>query len=174
MNSQEILATLQNQFSQIKDIPYPKAPEHAPAHEGKPYRDPHLYIQCEPDLWKNCAQFLKEDSRLLFDFLTFVTAVDYLKVPEGEIPRMEVVYHLASFKHSHKCVIKIPVKRDNGTLPSCASLWFAADWQEREVYDMFGIQFEGHPNLKRILMWDGFPGWPLRKDYVHIPDRYDD
>ncbi len=174
MTSQEMFSLLQNQIPQVKEIPYPQAPANAPAHEGKPYRDSHLYISCPVEIWKNCAKFLKEDDRLSFDFLTFMTAIDYLKVPAGETPRMDVVYHLFSFKYRHKCVIKIPVVRENSELPSCANLWKAADWQEREVYDMFGIKFEGHPNLKRILMWDGFPGWPLRKDYVHIPDRYDD
>jgi NAD(P)H-quinone oxidoreductase subunit J len=77
-------------------------------------------------------------------------------------------------KRRHKIFVKIPLPRENASVASVAGLWKTADWQEREVYDMYGIRFDGHPNLKRILMWDGFTGWPMRKDYVHVPDRYDD
>ncbi len=87
---------------------------------------------------------------------------------------MDVVYHFYSMKFKHKLVVKISLPRENPSIASIAQLWTTSDWQEREVYDMYGIRFDGHPNLKRILMWEGFPGWPMRKDYKHIPDRYDD
>ncbi len=157
-------------MTDLAEIPPLQLPAGAPAHEGKPYRDPHLYINCPKEKWFDLAKLLKGDERLSFDFLTMVTAVDYLK-PE---PLMEVVYHLYSFAHRHRMVVKVPLSRENGAIASVISLWKTADWQEREVYDMFGIYFENHPNCTRILMWDEFPGWPLRKDFVHIPDRYDD
>jgi hypothetical protein len=73
-----------------------------------------------------------------------------------------------------KCFVKVDMPREaEPSVPSLTPLYPGADWQEREVYDLFGIRFEGHPNLRRILLWEGYPGWPLRKDYVHVPDRYD-
>ena len=170
MTNSEILAIIKTQITEALEIPAPVLAAGAPAHEGKPYRDPQLFIACPSSEWLDLAKVLKEDPRLDFDFLLMVTAVDYLK-PE---PRMEVVYLLFSMRHRHKIFVKISVSRENPSVPSVVHLWKTADWQEREVYDMYGIQFSGHPNLKRILMWEGFPGWPMRKDYVHIPDRYDD
>ena len=170
MNNSEIFAVLRTQIADLKEIPAPEAAHAAPAHEGKPYRDPYLFLQCAPQKWAECAKILKSDDRLDFDFLLMVTAVDYLK-PE---PKIDVVYHFFSFKHRHKIFVKVPVAREDGVVPSILHLWKTADWQEREVYDMYGVKFEGHPNMKRILMWEGFPGWPLKKDYTHIPDQYDD
>lgn len=170
MTNPELFAILRAQVMEIKEIPAPEAHAGAPAHEGKPYRDPYLFISCPPGKWLDLARVLKNDARLNFDFLLMVTAVDYLK-PE---PKIEVVYHLYSMTEKHKIFVKVPVAREGGSVPSVVSLWKTADWQEREVYDMYGVSFPGHPNHKRILMWEGFPGWPLKKDYVHVPDRYDD
>ena len=174
MGPAELFAVIRTQVSGVQEIPQPELPAGAPAHEGKPYRDPYLYINCPAGQWLDCARVLKNDERLSFDFLTMVTAVDYLKPLHGETVRMDVVYHLYSFKYKHRLVVKVSLPRENPTLASVISLWSAADWQEREVYDMYGIRFTGHPNCTRILMWEGFPGWPLRKDFVHQPDRYDD
>lgn len=174
MTNSEILKLLQSSISEIKEIPYPEAPIGAPAHEGKPYRDAYLYVSCPAKSWLDCAKILKDDESLSFDFLTFITAVDYVKVSPAENPRIEMVYHFYSFKYRHKCVVKVSLPRENPSADSVIGLWSAADWQEREVYDMFGVKFNGHPNCTRILMWEGFPGWPLRKDYAHVPDRYDD
>jgi len=78
----------------------------------------------------------------------------------------EVVYQFTSFEHNHSLVVKARCyDRENPTLPSVISLWQGADFQEREIYDLMGIRFDGHPNMKRIFLWDGFPGHPLRKDY---------
>lgn len=174
MNNSELLAVLRTQIPDIREIPAPEAHPGAPAHEGKPYRDPYLYVACDPQKWRACAQVLKNDERLDFDFLTLLTAADYIKVTASELPRLDVICHFFSFRHKHKIVVKISLPRENPSLASVTDLWTTADWQEREVYDMYGIRFEGHPNCKRILMWDGFPGWPLRKDFAHVPDRYDD
>jgi len=106
------------------------------------------------------ASFLKTTPGLDFDYLTCITAVDYLDY-------FEVVYHLTSLTHNHSLFVKARCyERDNPTLPSVVSLWRGADFQEREIYDLMGIKFGGHPNLKRIFLWEGFKGYPLRKDYL--------
>jgi len=105
------------------------------------------------------ASFLKTAPELHFDYLNSITAVDYHS-------HFEVVYHLTSTVHNHSLVLKVRVDdRKNPVIPSIVSLWYGADFQEREIYDLFGIRFEGHPNMKRIFLWEGFPGNPLRKDY---------
>jgi NADH/F420H2 dehydrogenase subunit C len=106
------------------------------------------------------ATYLKTTPGLDFDYLTAITAVDYLDY-------FEVNYLLTSLKHNHSLVVKTRCYgRDNLALPSVVSLWRSADFQEREIYDLFGICFQGHPNLKRIVLWEGFQGHPLRKDYL--------
>ena len=106
------------------------------------------------------ARFLKDTDGLEFSFLSSVTAVDYVEY-------FELVYHLVSLKFNQSIVLKAHCYgRDEVTAPSVSGIWRGADFQEREVWDLFGIRFEGHPNLKRILLWEGFPGHPLRKDYL--------
>jgi NADH-quinone oxidoreductase subunit C len=105
------------------------------------------------------TKHLKTTKGLKFDYLNYITAVDYYHY-------YEVVYMLTSLEHNHSVVLKVRChSRDNPTVPSLAGVYQGADWQEREVYDLMGITFEGHPNLKRIFLWDGFPGHPLRKDW---------
>jgi len=105
------------------------------------------------------AAFLKTAPGLEFDYLDFITSVDYLDY-------FEVVYQLTSIKHNHSLVVKTRCyERENPVLPSVVSVWRGADFQEREIYDLMGISFEGHPNLKRIFLWEGFSGHPLRKDF---------
>ena len=112
------------------------------------------------ECWLEVATFLKTTPGLDFDYLTSITAVDYYDY-------FEVVYQLTSIKHNHSLVVKTRCYgRDNPTVPSVVSLWRAADFQEREIYDLMGISFHGHPNLKRIFLWEGFQGHPLRKDYL--------
>jgi NADH-quinone oxidoreductase subunit C len=106
------------------------------------------------------ATYLKDTPGLDFDYLTMLTAVDYLDC-------FEVVYHLTSLKHNHSLVLKARCyQRDNPVLPSVVGLWQTADFQERETYDLLGISFTGHPNLRRIALWEGFDGHPLRKDFL--------
>jgi NADH-quinone oxidoreductase subunit C len=106
------------------------------------------------------ATYLKTTRGLDFDYLTAITAVDYLDY-------FEVIYLLTSLRRNHSLVVKTRCYgRENPSLPSVVSLWRSADFQEREIYDLFGISFEGHPNLKCIVLWDGFQGHPLRKDYL--------
>jgi NADH-quinone oxidoreductase subunit C len=96
-----------------------------------------------------------------FDMLMDVTAVDYL----GETPRFEVVYHLYSLDRNERLRVKARVEQDAPSLSSVTPLYASANWMEREVFDLYGISFEGHPDLRRILLYDEFEGHPLRKDY---------
>jgi NADH-quinone oxidoreductase subunit C len=104
------------------------------------------------------ARFLKESLNL--DFLNHITAVDYSD-------HFEVIYLLTSIKDNHSIVLKTRCdERKDPRVPSVVSLWKGADLQEREIYDLMGISFDGHPNMKRIVLWDGFQGHPLRKDFI--------
>ncbi|MCU0708193.1 MAG: NADH-quinone oxidoreductase subunit C [Pirellula sp.] len=98
------------------------------------------------------------------DQLVDVTAVDQLEYPNA-VDRFEVVYLLLNTESGERLIVKTHVNEPHLTLPSMVPVWFGADWLEREVYDMFGIVFEGHPNMKRLLLPDEFESFPLRKDY---------
>ena len=116
-----------------------------------------------PETILDVCRVLKNDSGLGFDYLVAVSAVDY-------IDHFEMVYHLVSMTHNHSLVLKARCRgRENPTVPSVVSLWQGADFQEREVYDLMGITFDGHPNMKRIMLWEDFPGHPHRKDYLEPP-----
>ncbi|MDD5288287.1 MAG: NADH-quinone oxidoreductase subunit C [Dehalococcoidales bacterium] len=107
------------------------------------------------------ASFLKNTPALGFDYLSYITAVDYQS-------HFDVIYYLISLEHNHSLTLKARcATRENPVVPSVVSLWKGADFQEREVYDLMGVNFEGHSNLKRIFLWDGFHGHPLRKDFKH-------
>jgi NADH-quinone oxidoreductase subunit C len=114
-------------------------------------------------------ELCQRDPALGFDMLVDLTAVDYLEFPGREDgPRFEVVYHLYSLPHAHRLRLKVPVEESKAVVPSAVGLWPIANWLEREVWDMFGIRFEGHPDLRRLLLYEEFVGHPLRKDYpVH-------
>ena len=114
-----------------------------------------------PEQLKRLLAFLRDDPRLCFNVLMDLTAVDRL----GRRPRFEVVYHLVSIPRSDRVRIKAAVDEPNPTVDSVTELWGIANWFEREVWDMFGIRFAGHPDLKRILLYEEFEGHPLRKDY---------
>jgi NADH-quinone oxidoreductase subunit C len=107
------------------------------------------------------CRFLKEDTELSYNFLMDLTATDYL----GKEPRFEVVYHLYSLKHNMRVRIKVPLSESDPTIDSVSSLWASANWAERECWDLFGIRFNEHPDLRRILLYEQFQGHPLRKDY---------
>ncbi len=106
------------------------------------------------------ARFLKTAPSLDFNLLVSISAVDYLEY-------FELIYHLTSITHNHSIVLKTRCDdRDRPTVPSLSGLWRGANFQEREIYDLMGIDFSGHPELKRIVLWEGFEGHPLRKDYL--------
>jgi NADH-quinone oxidoreductase subunit C/D len=113
--------------------------------------------------WRDIMRFLRDDPDLRYNFLMDLTAVDYLEM--GRTPRYEVVAHLYSLPHNHRVRLKAPVPDDDARIDSLMPVWEGANWFEREVYDMFGLTFDGHPDLRRILLYQGFEGHPLRKDY---------
>jgi NADH-quinone oxidoreductase subunit C len=118
------------------------------------------YIVVKPETITAIISFFKTAPDFEFDFLNGITAVDYFDY-------VEVVYHLTSMKHNRSLVVKTRCPgRDNLAVPSIVSLYRGANFQEREIYDLMGIKFEGHPNMKRLFLWDGFEGHPLRKDYL--------
>jgi NADH-quinone oxidoreductase subunit C len=113
------------------------------------------------------ATWLKTDPAMMFDAPVFVTCIDRLDWKDWTEaqPRFEVCYQLRSQKHRHRIRLKIAVPENDTRCPSLATLWPAFDWQERETYDMYGIRFDGHPDLRRIYLYEEFVGYPLRKDY---------
>jgi NADH-quinone oxidoreductase subunit C len=119
-----------------------------------------LNIRVRPEALPEVARYLRDDPELQYIFLSSITGVDYL----GREPRFEVVYHLRSLSHRHLVVLKVGVPEEHPHLPSIVSLWPTANYQEREAYDMFGIIFDGHPDLQRILMPEDWDGHPQRKD----------
>ena len=100
-------------------------------------------------------------NELGFDFLLDITSIDNY----GEDPRWTVVYHLYGLAHAQHLRLKTNVTEEKSALPTVTGVWRAADWHEREIYDMMGIRFRGHPDLRRIIMWEGYPYFPLRKDF---------
>jgi NADH-quinone oxidoreductase subunit C len=130
------------------------------AHRG----DPTALVERSAVL--DVLRFCRDDPEIRFDVLMDLTAVDYLRYPGREFgPRFEVVYHLYSLPHNHRVRLKVRVEEDDAQVPSAVPLWPIANWFEREVWDMFGIRFDGHPDLRRLLMYEEFHGHPLRKDY---------
>ena len=110
---------------------------------------------------KSLCLFLKEDVDLDFDYLLDVCGVDYLP----RKPRFEVVYHLYSLQFNHRIRVKVPVAEEDCKVDSMVTLYKTANWYEREIWDLYGVKFNGHPNMTRILLYEGFKGHPLRKDY---------
>ena len=119
-------------------------------------------------------RFFKEDSNLQLDFLSDITAVDYWKKKE---PRFEMVYQLVSLKGGRRLRVRVPVPEEDAAVESLTPLWKGANFLEREVWDLFGIRFIDHPDLRRVLLYDEFQGHPLRKDYPvnlwqpRVPER---
>ncbi len=123
------------------------------------------WVTIAPDRMHEVARFLRDDDRTHFDCLMCLSGVDMTK------EMLAVVYHLHSMKRGHKLVLKALVSVTHPHVQSVASIWRTADWHEREAYDMYGIVFDGHPDLRRILMPDDWEGFPLRKDY-QVPEFY--
>ncbi len=136
------------------------------------------WIEIEAGRIAEVAEFLRGEPDLQFNMLHCITAVDYFHADPAAAakaewqPHLELVYHLSSTVHRHRLVLKVMLPRwkDDAAgqlpeVPSVSQVWRTADWHEREVYDLFGVVFEGHPDLRRILMPDDWEGHPLRKDY---------
>lgn len=119
-----------------------------------------LALRVHPDALLPLALFLRDNPELQYIFLASVTGADYL----NREPRFEVVYHLRSFVNQHLVVLKVGADAENPHVPSITPLWPTATFQEREVWDMFGIVFDGHPDLQRILLPEDWDGYAQRKD----------
>lgn len=128
--------------------------------------DKHPRVHVKASDWRAVAEFLKNDPAMAFDWLGCLTAVDY--VADNLLC---AVVELESMQHKHAFCVKVYADRDKPVIPSVADLWPAADWHEREAYDMMGITFTGHPDLRRILLPEDWDGYPLRKDYI-FPREY--
>jgi len=125
---------------------------------GEAVRDRTLYVPVE-QLVEICA-FLRDDPEMAFGMLTWVGGVDLLPSE----PRFEVIYHLLSLEHNARAVLKVRVHEADPRVPTVTGVWPTANWHERETFDFYGIVFDGHPDLTRILLPDDWVGWPLRKD----------
>lgn len=123
-----------------------------------------LWVRVPPDWLPDVMQFLYDDERCRFEQLVDLAGIDYLNYPDAE-DRFCVVYSLLSHMHNHRLWVKVFVNDPDPELPSMTSIWKGAEWPEREVYDMFGLRFSDHPDLRRILMPVNFKDYPLRKDY---------
>jgi NADH-quinone oxidoreductase subunit C len=136
--------------------------------------DKHPRVHTTAAQWRDVAEFLFHEKDLAFDWLACLSAVDY--VADNQLC---CVYDLYSSVHHHWFAVKVYVPRDKPAIPSVVDLWPAADWHEREAFDMMGIVFAGHPDLRRILLPEDWVGYPLRKDYVYpreyhgIPGTYE-
>ncbi|MEX0737424.1 MAG: NADH-quinone oxidoreductase subunit C [Bacteroidota bacterium] len=126
---------------------------------------PQPFLVLDPKRMKEVCLFLRDEDSLQFDFCSCVSGVDY---KEG---KLGAVYHLASMVHKHKIVLKAFCTVENPHIQSVASVWGGADWHEREAYDLLGIIFDEHPDLRRILLPYDWEGYPLRKDYK-VPEFY--
>ena len=157
MTSAELLAAVKAKFPDVAEIPK----------TAGQVRGDELYLAVAPAKIAEVCRFIRFEPALSFDFLSFLTSIDWKT-------HFEVVYYFVSTLHHHKLMLKVKVEdRVSPEVPSVTPVWPTADWQEREVFDLMGIRFGGHYNMRRILLPDDWEGFPLRKDYVAKPDRYD-
>ena len=154
MTPQEILEKLAAKFSGVSDVAL-EAKLDAPV-------DPTIKVSSNHIL--EVAKFLRDDDDMQFDFLSCLSGVDL----KG---KLAVVYQLFSMVKRHKITIRVEVQTENPSVPSVESIWKTANWHEREAFDLFGITFAGHPDLRRILLPYDWDGHPLRKDY-QVPEFY--
>jgi NADH-quinone oxidoreductase subunit C len=153
MEAQEVHGRLEKQFSgKVRDF------------KGD-VPEPYLFVDT-PVIVEVC-RFLRDDPTLKFEVLSDLTAVDW---PKEE--KIQIVYHLFSYSQRHQIVLKVDLPRDNPKIATTEGLWKVANWFEREIYDLFGVIFEGHSDLRRIMLPEDWVGYPLRKDYVE-QEEYD-
>jgi NADH-quinone oxidoreductase subunit C len=127
-------------------------------------KKPDPFAVVDPKAIVEIGRFMKEDPELAMDCLSNQSGVDYKD-------RIEVVYHLFSYEHRHGAVLKVKLPRENPSVETIESVWKSANWMEREIYDLLGVNFEGHSDMRRILMPEDWIGHPLRKDFVE-PAEY--
>lgn len=157
MIATDMLSALQAKFPGLQEIR--KTPGQVRGEE--------LHVQVDRAALVEVGAHLRQDPALFFDSISFLTSVDFKT-------HFEMVYRLTSTRYRHDIVLKVKVEdRANPEVPTVTSVWPGADWPEREVFDLMGIRFAGHYNMRRILLPDDWEGYPLRKDYAPKPDRYD-
>ncbi len=122
-------------------------------------------VSVKRDMIREICLFLRDEPSLKMDHLADLTAVDYSKYPGDSGPRFEVVYNMISTVHHHRIRLKVRVPEDDPRIATVSSVWHTADWHERETYDLMGVLFDGHPDLRRILLPEDWEGHPLRKEY---------
>jgi len=120
---------------------------------------PDPFAVVEPKAIVEAGRFMRDDPQLAMDCLSNESGVDYKD-------HVEVVYHLFSYRHRHGAVLKVKLPRENPSVATLEEIWKSANWMEREIFDLLGVNFEGHSDLRRILMPEDWPGYPLRKDFV--------
>ncbi len=155
--SKSIIERLERQFPDIAFAPSALLEKADPV-------DEQTCVRVGPGQLMDVMRFLHGDAGLAFEQLCGLTCVDYLNFP-GATDRYGVTYSLLSITHGHRLWLKCFVNDPAPQVPSVVSIWNGANWLEREVWDMFGVRFEGHPDLRRILTWEGFEAHPLKKDY---------
>ncbi len=151
------LALLAEEFPDVEFSPAPLV-----MHADQP--SDQIYVRVPPERLLAVLRFLRDDPRTRFEQLCDLAGIDYLNFPDAR-DRFAVIYSLLSLTHNHRLWIKCFVNDPDPEVPSITSIYKGAEWMEREVYDMFGVRFTGHPDLRRILTWEGFEPHPLRKDY---------
>ena len=158
MATADAIAALQERFEELKLDPQPLMRYHDGRDSGQ------LCVRIPADRLVEVATFLHDDERCRFEQLSDLGGVDYLNYPEAE-DRFAVVYALLSVTHNHRLWLKVFVNDPEPEIPSVTCVWKGAEWPEREVFDLLGIRFSGHPDLRRILCPEGITDHPLRKDY---------
>ena len=153
MQPAEIFSRLEKQFSEKVSGFKADVPE------------PYLFVGAEAIV--EVCRFLRDDAELNFEVLSDQTAVDW---PKEE--KIQLVYHLYSYSCRHQIVLKVDLPRDNPKIATVENIWKVANWFEREIFDLFGVVFEGHSDLRRILLPEDWEGYPLRKDYIE-QEEYD-
>lgn len=132
--------------------------------------DGKLSITIKKDALLDLSSYLRDDEYLAFDYLECISGVDLSSMPtapsEDRIEFIQIVYHLFSFKYHHSLVLKVNLNKENPQINSLSAIYKTANWQEREIYDLLGVHFIDHPDLRRILLPEDWVGFPLRKDYT--------
>ncbi len=157
MKDHPAISALQQKFRTLDFAPAPLLANCKPG-------DEQMCIRVAPDTLLEVMSFLRLDERCRFEQLCDLTCIDYLNFPKAK-DRFGVIYSLLSLTLEHRLWVKCFVNDPSPSVPSVTGIWAGANWLEREVWDMFGVRFEGHPDLRRILTWEGFEAHPLRKDY---------
>ena len=146
--------------ARFPEIDFAAAPLMARRDEAKAQ----ICVRVTTDRIEEVMRFLRDDAGCRFEQLCDLTCIDYLNFPKAR-ERYGVIYSLLSISKGHRLWVKCFVNDPDPEVPTVTGIWKGADWLEREVFDMFGVRFAGHPDLRRILTWDGFKAHPLRKDY---------